>query len=286
MPLADDSDYVFSPMNTSTPAVHKHKTLLYAHHGFGKTYQCRHYQRAYGKGFIISGESGLKSIEDVGIDFLPFSSWDGEHDPAKGVFSFRGIMKMMATPAFKAAGYQWVAIDSVTEMSERCLTHFQEVHAGGKDGFAVWQDYERAMMGALKWVRDLPYHVLITSLAVEETDDNGVIQFWPMVKQKKIAKQIPALFDHVFCGIRATEERKTGSGTSLRVQRLLITDEVRGWHGKTRDPRQRLEPVERCSDVTELHARMAMPDAEYERWREDQRPKNEASSKTSTTDTE
>jgi hypothetical protein len=278
------------PMNTGVASNHKHKTLLYAHHGFGKTYQCRHYQRAYGKGFIISGESGLKSIEDVGIDYLPFSSWDGDHDPAKGVFSFRGIMQMMNTPAFKAQGYTWIAIDSVTEMSERCLSHFQEVHKGSKDGFIAWSDYERAMMGALKWVRDLPYHVLITSLAVEETDDNGATQFWPMVKQKKIAKQIPALFDHVFCGIRATEEQRVGGAVNVRVQRLIVTDEVKGWHGKARDPRQRLSPVEKCSDVTELHARMEMPDAEYERWREERR--SEASktaspaTTTATTDTE
>ena len=48
------------------------KVLLYSHHGYGKTYQCRHYEKRYGKGLIISGESGLKSIEDVSIDYAPF----------------------------------------------------------------------------------------------------------------------------------------------------------------------------------------------------------------------
>ena len=34
---------------------------------------------------------------------------------------------------------------------------------------------ERKITAALKWVRDLPMHVLITALAAEEADDNGVI---------------------------------------------------------------------------------------------------------------
>ena len=82
------------------------KVLLYAHHGWGKTYQCRHYQKRYGKGLILSGEAGLKSVEDVGIDYLPFSSWDGKHDPDKGFYSFRGIVKMMMSDEFQAMGYK------------------------------------------------------------------------------------------------------------------------------------------------------------------------------------
>ena len=56
------------------------KTLLYSHHGFGKTYQARHYQEAYGKGIIFSGEAGLKSLQDVDID--TFRSPRGKMPPA------------------------------------------------------------------------------------------------------------------------------------------------------------------------------------------------------------
>jgi hypothetical protein len=256
---------MFKTMKASDASGEAHKTLLYAHHGFGKTYQFRHYQRVYGKGLIISGESGLRSIEDTDVEYLPFSSWDGEHDPDKGVYSFVGIAKMLQSQEFKDAGYKWIGIDSATEMSERCLQHFQKKHEGSKDGFAVWGDYERAMIGYLKWVRDLPYHVLVTCLAAEETDDNDATHYWPMVKQKKVAKQLPALFDHVFCGIRKTvPDPRDPTGAAVRVGRFFVTDEVNGWHGKTRDPRQRLKPVEKCSDITELHTRMALPDDAYD----------------------
>lgn len=265
-------------MKTSDATAHAHKTLLYAHHGYGKTYQFRHYRKAYGRGLIISGESGLSSVSDVDIDFLPFSSWDGEHNPDEGVYSFVGIIRMLREIDLKAEGINWIGIDSLSEMSDRCLIHFQKYHEekakkeGKKlDGFASWGDYERAMMGYLKWVRDLPVHVLVTALAVEEEDDNGATHYWPMVKMKKLGKHIPALFDHVFCGMRKVVDDERG----VRVGRFIITDEVRGWHGKTRDPRQRLEPIERSGNITHLHTRMAMSDEAYEKYMGEEKEETE-----------
>lgn len=236
------------------------KVLLYSHHGFGKTYQCRYYQQRYGKGLILSGEAGLKSIEDVDIDYLPFSSWDGKHDPEKGVYSFRGIAAMLSTPEFKEAGYKWIAIDSLTELSERLIEHLEREFANESNKFAMWGDYARQMVGALKWVRDLPIHVYVTCLAKEEQDPNGVTQYWPLVKGQAVSKQVPAIFDHVLCGVRVTEANDQGKP---RVRRYVITDEVNGWHGKVRDPRQRLKPMEPVDDVTELLARMSMSDEEF-----------------------
>ena len=88
------------------------KVLLYAHHGWGKTYQCRHYQKRYGKGLILSGEAGLKSVEDVGIDHLPFfMGWKARS--RQRTYSFRGIVKMMMSDDFQAMGYKWIALDSL-----------------------------------------------------------------------------------------------------------------------------------------------------------------------------
>ncbi|NCW68969.1 MAG: hypothetical protein EBV86_10435 [Marivivens sp.] len=232
------------------------KTLLIAHHGFGKTYQCRYYAERYGRGLILSGESGLKSVEDVDIDYLPFSSWDGKHNPDDGVFSFKGIVKMMATNDFKDAGFKWIAIDSLTEMSDRCLTEVRDDYKrrGDANTFQVWADYNHAMIGALKWVRDLPLHVYVTCLAKEETDANDSTHYWPMVQGRGVSKQVPALFDHVFCGVKTTEKASDGKP---KVSRYVITDEVNGWHGKTRDPRNTLKAYEKCDDVTSLLARIA-----------------------------
>ena len=127
------------------------KTLLYAAHGWGKTTACMHYQEHFGPGVIISGEAGLKSLAASDIDFMPFSSWDGKHDPEAGKLSFVGITKIMASPEFKERGYKWCAIDSLTELSERLLQHLEKKHEGNKNKFELWGDYNRDLLGALKW---------------------------------------------------------------------------------------------------------------------------------------
>ena len=193
------------------------KVLLYAHHGYGKTYQCRNFENRYGKGLILSGESGLKSVEDVNIDYIPFSSWDKENDPEKGVYSFKGIISIIKSKDFADAGYKWICIDSLTELSEQLVAHLEKEHEHSANGFQMWGDYNRIMLGALKWIRDLPLH--------------------------------------------ATEKNDQGTP---RVRRYVVTDEVSGWHGKVRDPRNRLKAYEQVDDITALFARMAMPDDDHD----------------------
>ena len=252
---------MFKTKKTSDASVTEaSKTLLCSHHGWGKTTQCKYYEKKFGKGFILSGESGLISVGDCDIDYLPFTSWDGAHDPERDMYSFRGIVRMMSTKEFRDQGYKWVCLDSLTELSDRLLDFLEEKHKDNKNGYEKWGEYARLLIGALKWIRDLPFHVLVTSLAGEETNDNGVLEYWPMVKGNKVGKQIPGLFDHVFCGARTTEGDNPANPTIIRH---IITDEVRGWHGKCRDPRRRLLPVELCSDITALFDRMEMTDEQF-----------------------
>jgi len=244
--------------STSSAGAQHHKTLVYGHHGWGKTYQCRFYAEEYGKGLIISGESGLASLSDVDIDYVEFHGWDRKHHPelTDEQYCFRDIVQMVRSEEFKKQGYKWIAIDSLTEMSDRCMSDVEKDFDNPTD-MRKWQDYERQMIGALKFIRDLPYEILVTCLAKEEKNDNDAIEYWPMVTQTKVAKKLPALFDHVFCGLRSTDE----SSGAVTVSRQIITDEVRGWHGKTRDPRGRLKPVEKCGNVVELLKRINSDDS-------------------------
>lgn len=244
---------VFRPKSTASIALDEPtKTLLYTHHGFGKTYQCRHYQARYGKGLIISGEAGLKSLADTDIDYIPFSSWD----------DFRGIVAYIQSPEFAEHGYKWIAIDSLTELADRLSEHVEKEFASTNDGFKKWNEYSTKLIGALKWIRDLPMHVYVSCLAKEETDANGVTHYWPMVKGQSVSKQIPAIFDHVLCGVRKSEVDSTGVP---RVRRYIVTDEISGWHGKVRDPLRRVRPYEECADITSLLHRMTMPAEEFNR---------------------
>jgi hypothetical protein len=257
----------FSPLNTSDDRTARRKVLLYGHHGWGKTTQLKYFQEEYGKGFIFSGESGLSSIRQAKIDYLPFTSWNDGSIPEKDMYSFVDIFKWTKTDDFKKKGYSWIGIDSLTELSDLSfksaekneLEKAKQSGSGSPNGFAVWGDHAAQLIGACKAIRDMDMHVIVTALAKESQDDNGGATYWPMVAGKQTTQQLPGIFDCVFCGVRVTDE-KDGK---QKVLRYTITDEVKGWHGKVRDESRRLKPVEQTGNVVELLKRLDMTDKEF-----------------------
>ena len=225
------------------------KSLLYAHHGFGKTYTARYFQEAYGKGVIFSGEAGLKSLQDVDIDYVAFTGW--EEAKGDGV-AFRDLLKMVRTPEFKAA-YKWVMIDSLTELCDIIYKHFDKLY-GEQNGFKTWAEYGKAVEGTLRLMRDQnDFHVLFTCLAKEETDANGNVHYWPQIQGSKQSKKVPALFDNVFAGAKISA--KAGNGPP-QPKRVIYTDEIMGWHGKCRDPYGAARPIEETGNIVEIIKRI------------------------------
>lgn len=254
---------MFKPYKTNDKTVtERSNALIYALHGFGKTTQCRYYKETFGKGFIISGEGGLTSISDQNIDYLPFRSWDGPNDPEKGIYSFRGICKIIQSPEFHDAGYKWIAIDSLTEASDLLNRELDIKFKDDPNGFKQWQEFATQMIGSLKWLRDTNYHILVTALAKEKEDEYGRVTYWPHVHGQATAKQIPALFDHVFAGVRETEK----IDDEVVVQRKLICDELHGYHGKIRDPLRRIPPVLNTSNVAEVIKAIHLEGSEFKKW--------------------
>jgi len=253
---------LFKPKQTGLDALSATKTLCYAHHGAGKTTQAALYQEAFGKGFLISGEGGLASIANAQIDYLPFSSWDGEHDEDKDVYSFRGICRMVGSKEFAEAGYKWIGIDSLTEVSDQLDAALDKKYTDPKATFRRWGEYSRSLIGSLKWLRDLPFHVYVSCLAKDEEDDNGRVHYWPMVASNKAAKKIPGIFDNVFALVRETEQ----SDDKVIVTRNIICDEVHGWHGKVRDPHRRIPPIINTASIPDVLKTLHMSDQEFSDW--------------------
>lgn len=231
------------------------KSLLYAHHGFGKTYTARYYAEAYGKGIIFSGEAGLKSLQDVEIDYVAFTAWE-DASGTDGV-AFKDLLKMMKSADFKAQGYKWVMVDSLTELCDLIFKHYDKLHEKSNN-FAVWADYGKAVEGTLRMMRDQnDYHVIFTCLAKEEVDANGVTHYWPAIQQSKMAKKVPALFDNVFAGAKVASK---GAGGAPVAQRVIYTDELNGWHGKVRDPHGVVRAMEETSNIVDIIKRIQKGD--------------------------
>lgn len=247
----------FHPLNSFTSSYSSlHKALVYAFHGWGKTTQAKHMQERYGKTLILSGESGLRSIRDTSIDYLPFASWDDPIDPAAALYSVKSLYTYLISEDFKERDYKVIFIDSLTEMSDRCFEHFKKEIPQESHSFRMYAAYSTAMLGALKAIRDLPYHVVMTALAKQE-ENNTVVQYWPMVNAQTVQKKLAGLVDHVLCGVRVS------SDDANPTQRFIVTDEYKGWHGKIRDPSQRLAVVERSSNIADLFHRLDMSEDEY-----------------------
>lgn len=239
------------PSTKGIGSTEPHKVLLYGHHGWGKTWQVRNFAERYGNGLLLSGEKGLKSLSDIDIPHVAFTSWDGAHDPDNNVYSFRGMATMLTRDFIRDNNINWLALDSITELSEMLMAWCKHETREEKNRFAVWTLYGEKMIGAIKWIRDLPVHVYVTSLAASTSDDGGN-DYWPHVHGNKVGVAIPANFDHVFCAIR----RDDTVGDEVKTTRYIVSEEMNGWHGKVRDPWKRVKAVEQCDDITELLERM------------------------------
>ncbi len=258
---------MFEPLKTSDETVKDaQKTLLYGHHGWGKTTQAAHLQEHYGKTLILSGEAGLLSVSNVDIDYLPFTSWAGKSDPSNGVYSLKDLMMFMTNKEFRERGYKCVVLDSLTEASQMLTKEKFVEHKNNSNGFEKWSDIAGEMLGVVKQIRDLRMHVLVTALVTEQEDDNGRTEYWPMITGKNTQKQLAGIFDNVFCGVRASNETKDDKGQSqgVRVERYIVTEKYNGWQGKIRDPRRRVKPVERTGNIVDLFKRMEMTTAQFD----------------------
>ncbi len=249
----------FKPMNTKDETTSYRKTLLVGQAGWGKTTQAKHYKRHYGKGFIISGEAGLSSIRNEGIDYLPFTSFDGPTDESAGIYSFVSICKIIMSQEFRAAGYKWIMLDSLTELSDMCFAWADNKAAAtaaatGKkqNGFEVWGDYKDKMVGACKFIRDLPYHVVITALEKTAENDNGETQHLPLLQGSAVQAQIPGIFDNVFFGVTQTVKEDDKNVT----KRFVVTSSYAGRGGKVRDESGVVKTVEETGDITTILLKM------------------------------
>jgi hypothetical protein len=251
----------FKPLNTRDASTSFRKILVYGNAGTGKTTQAINYQRYFGPGFIISGEAGLSSIRGAGIDYLPFQSFDGKVDEANGVYSFRHICRLIQSPDFKAAGYKWLMVDSITELSDMVMSWAtakaeQAAKEQGRNlnNFDLYRDYGDAMMAACRYIRDLPYHVILTALAKESENESGTRDIWPAVNGNKLQSQIPGIFDCVFALVKGMSKAEQGKPPEIR--RFIVTDEIRGYHCKARDEKRLLKPIEETADITTLIKRL------------------------------
>jgi hypothetical protein len=139
----------------------------------------------------VSAESGLLCVQDL-LEDGRVSGY--EVDSAADVLE---ILNCLRASAEWREAYRWVFIDSLTELSSRCLEDFKRRHSG--DGYKMWDEYSQMMMRIVKGFRDLKgYDVVFTCLETMELDDSKRRIITPDVQMKGVRNRLPALFDEVF----------------------------------------------------------------------------------------
>lgn len=183
--------------NTKSTDAHKLKMIIYGKAGIGKTTLASTIEKE--KVMIISAEAGLLSLAGKDIDVIDISiDDDGQEIPRPERVARLGKVYQFMVQQEQRKKYDWLFIDSLTEISQNLIESLQEVYPDKKDGLNLWGDYNKKMMSLIKTFRDLPYYnVIFTALDKTEKDENGR-RYMTIDCNGKIGDRLPGLFDEVF----------------------------------------------------------------------------------------
>ncbi len=182
--------------NTENVELLKIKALIYGGSGVGKTYTARTLPEK--KTRIISAESGLLSLSGTNIDVVELENWND----LKELYS-----EFMTEEHQKK--YDFIFIDSLTEINEMCKEHIVKVErpaVRGKVGkiyddildMQDWGLVHTKMSRMIRMFRDLPYNIIFTCLEDEKKDERtGAVTVLPSLNGK-LQTNIAQYFDMVF----------------------------------------------------------------------------------------
>lgn len=210
------------------------KLFIYGPSGSGKTYLARTIPA--GRGIIISAEAGLLVLAGIAIAVLDMTlDDDGKVIPKeKRMARLAEFFKYLNTEE-AIQKYDWVMIDSLTEISQNILEALALEFPDRKEALPMWGEYNKRMRSMIKSFRDLPhYHVVMLALSTVEKDENARMIHTVDVNGK-ISSQMPQYFDEVFF-IQLIEDGKGG------MKSVLHTKDTGKTFGKDRSGK--LAPIE------------------------------------------
>lgn len=155
---------------------------------------------------VLSAESGLLCIRDL-VKAKQVTGYE------IGSFAdMRESFQLLMTDKFKEH-YKWIFIDSLTEISSRCVEAMKAKYPNKADSFPMWGEYNDLMTQMIKGFRDIAhYNVIFTCLPSIEKDENNKRYVGPNISGSGLKERLTSYFDEVFYmttqkGANGTEER-------------------------------------------------------------------------------
>lgn len=196
----------------STKGLHTNgvKMLVYGQAGAGKTSLIP----TLPSPIVLSAEGGLLSIADAEIPYIEI----------KSMADLKEAYQWLTEPE-NAKDFQSVALDSISEIAEVCLTAEKRIAKDPRQAYGAMQD---EMADIIRAFRDLPgKHVLFTAKLEKSQDEMGRILYAPSMPGNKTGQALPYFFDLVL----ALRVEKDGEGNT---QRALMCDSDGLWTAKAR----------------------------------------------------
>lgn len=163
---------------------------------------------------VISAEAGLLSIKDADLPFIEVT------DMATLSEVYEWLVGSDEAAAFKS-----VALDSISEIAEVCLSAEK---ARSKDPRQAYGEMQTQMASLIRSFRDIPNrHVYMTAKLEKSQDEMGRMLYSPSMPGAKAGQNIPYQFDIVF----AVRVEKDEEGVT---QRALMCDSDGLWLAKDR----------------------------------------------------
>lgn len=202
--------------------------LVHGPPGSGKTYAAR---TCPGRTLVVSAEAGLLSLRDCELDVAEV----GSLADLKHVYF---LLNDQDQP------YEWVYIDSLSEVAEICLA---EEMGKTAHGVKAYGEMMTAIMRLVKAFRDLDVNVVMTAKQGRDVDPDGVAYMAPELPGRKLSTKLPYEFDLI-----------VGAGTHTdsdgNVHRVFRTTSGQGVLAKDRSGA--LAPLER-PDWGRIHRKIS-----------------------------
>jgi energy-coupling factor transporter ATP-binding protein EcfA2 len=185
--------------------LHGVKICVHGRGGSGKTTLVK----TLPKPILISAESGVLSLADVDIPTITISSFEDMEE----AYRFIGWSE-------HARQFQSVALDSISEIAEQCLSYQKTVK---KDGRAAYGEMNDQMASMIRKWRDLPgRHVYFSAKQSTFTDDiSHVTRYGPSMPGQRLTNELPYFFDEVFSLEVGTNQETKENFRYLRTQTSL-----------------------------------------------------------------
>jgi hypothetical protein len=174
-------------ISTRNAGVDRLKVLVHGPAGAGKTYLASTTGN-HRSTIVLSAEAGLLSLREFEINAVEIGSLEDLRD------AYSWIKDGCPQEDDSEDGYQWIILDSISEIAEACLA---DMKAKYKNGMQAYGEMGETMMKMLKRFRDLPHHVVMTCKQGREQDASGMMMYGPLLPGKMLTQNVSYLFDEV-----------------------------------------------------------------------------------------